>query len=112
MEDIFQRLSQHGVSRSELYLAWDFTVASQRNLTERLLHIRDQGLASLGGNAPTFNVTQVNEAPANGLRYEVRGTYSVPNFMDEPGVRQVHVSTTPTPATPTPCHCNLMALIW
>ena len=85
MEDIFSRLSDHGVKRSELYLAWDFTVASQRNLTERLLHIRDQALASLGGNAPAFNVDEVNEAPASGLRYEVIGTYSVPNFMDEPG---------------------------
>ncbi len=91
MEDIFGRLSDHGVKRSELYLAWDFTVASQRNLTERLLHMRDQALASLGGNAPAFTVDNVEQAPASGIRYRVDGTYSVPNFMDQedapPGAR-------------------------
>ena len=33
---------------SELYLAWDFTVASREGLTGRALHIRDQAFAELG----------------------------------------------------------------
>lgn len=85
MEDIFQRLADHGIKRSELYLAWDFTVASQRNLTERLLHMRDQALASLGGNAPAFTIDNIEQAPTSGIRYRVDGTYEVPNFMDQPG---------------------------
>src|SRR5690606_15721429 len=61
MEDIFSRLTQHGVNRGELTLAWDFTVASQQNITGRLLHIRDDAFARLGGNAPEFTVTSSSE---------------------------------------------------
>ena len=35
----------------DLFLAWDFTVASERNLSERMLSIRDQSLAALGDGA-------------------------------------------------------------
>ena len=51
-----------GVERDELYLAWDFTVASTRNLSQRMLHIRDDAFASLAGAAPHFTVTQVRGA--------------------------------------------------
>ena len=40
MEDIFRRLSGAHVNR-DLYLAWDFTVASAHSLSGRLLGIRD-----------------------------------------------------------------------
>ena len=48
MEELFTTLADAGVARNDLYLAWDFTVASQRNLTERLLFVRDDGFARLG----------------------------------------------------------------
>jgi hypothetical protein len=69
MEDIFRSLKRAGIKRSQLYLAWDFTVASERNLSERMLSIRDDAFAQLGdtdlddltvqGNSPTFAVTRV-----------------------------------------------------
>ena len=34
--------------RSSLYLAWDFTIASQRNISERVTSIRDNAFAALG----------------------------------------------------------------
>lgn len=37
-----------GFQREDLYLAWDFTVASGRNLSERMLSIRDAAFAELG----------------------------------------------------------------
>src|SRR5215471_16522097 len=37
IEDLFSTLRQAGVGRGDLVLAWDFTVASGRNLSERLL---------------------------------------------------------------------------
>ncbi|HEY3095868.1 MAG TPA: hypothetical protein VGK05_03435, partial [Acidimicrobiia bacterium] len=46
-----------------LYLAWDFTVASRRSLTERMLFVRDDGFTRLGASAPTFTVTNVFEHP-------------------------------------------------
>src|SRR3954454_1041740 len=48
MNWIFGRLKKAGVKRSSLFLAWDFTVASERSLTERMLHIRDDAFAQLG----------------------------------------------------------------
>ena len=68
MEDIFRTLKRAGIRRNELYLAWDFTVASERNLSERLLSIRDDAFAQLGdtdlddltvqGSSPQFAVTR------------------------------------------------------
>jgi hypothetical protein len=45
---VFRVLKKAGIARSDLYLAWDFTVASERNLSERMLHIRDDAFAKLG----------------------------------------------------------------
>ena len=47
-EQIFRRLGESGIERSNLFLAWDFTVASERNLSERALSIRDDAFAQLG----------------------------------------------------------------
>lgn len=84
MEDIFERLARHGVERSELNLAWDFTVASQQSLTERLLHIRDQTFAHFGNNVPEFTLNyQASER--GGLSREIVGTFQVPHFLTSPG---------------------------
>jgi hypothetical protein len=61
MEDIFTTLGLAGIARNDLYLAWDFTVASERNLSERLLFARDDAFTRLGSAAPTFSVTNVFE---------------------------------------------------
>ena len=37
MERLFATLQRAGIARNSLYLAWDFTVASERNLSERAL---------------------------------------------------------------------------
>jgi hypothetical protein len=48
MESLFRTLRRAHVRRDNLYLAWDFTVASERNLSERMLSIRDRAFAELG----------------------------------------------------------------
>jgi hypothetical protein len=84
MEDIFLRLHRHGVKRDELYMAWDFTVASTRNLAGRLLHMRDVALEDLGDSAPSFEVTEVTDfADGESIR-RVEGTFKVPNFLTIP----------------------------
>ena len=96
MNSIFRKLRRAGVRRRSLYLAWDFTVASRRNLTERALHIRDDAFALLGdtnladgqvqGAAPPFTVTNVeavNDEPGVGQRVE--GTFQVPCYLDSSG---------------------------
>ena len=47
-EENFDKLEAAGIERDDLYLAWDFTVASERNLSERALSIRDDAFAQLG----------------------------------------------------------------
>ncbi len=84
MERLFTELKEAGIRRRDLYLTWDFTVASARNTTARLLSIRDRAFAELGdtnladlqvqGRAPTFTVNP--DDPAN-----------LPQTADTDGVR-------------------------
>ena len=48
MERIFRDLRRADIPRRNLYLAWDFTVGSERNLTGRMTAIRDDAFARLG----------------------------------------------------------------
>ena len=78
--------------RSDLYLAWDFTIASERNLSERVLHMRDQSFAELGdtnladrrirGEAPEFEVTSVTPRDDGARLRQIEGTVRVPNYLD------------------------------
>lgn len=79
MERTFQALEAAGVERGTLYLAWDFTVASERNLSERLLTMRDDAYAALAGEAPAFTLTSVEHDDAHSVT-EVKGTFTVPSF--------------------------------
>jgi hypothetical protein len=76
-----------GVDLGDLYLAWTFTVASERNLTERMLHIRDDAFASLGSAVPTFKVSSVtNGAATDRIARTVQGTITVPSYLTNGGV--------------------------
>jgi hypothetical protein len=52
MEDLFRRLGRAGVARGGLVLAWDFTVTSGENLSQRLLAMRDDAFQQLGTPPP------------------------------------------------------------
>jgi hypothetical protein len=94
MERVFSDLAAAGISRGSLYLAWDFTVATERNLTERVLTMRDDAFARLGdtdladgviaGAAPRFTVTSVTDMTADESRATsrtIKGTIEVPNYL-------------------------------
>jgi hypothetical protein len=102
-EALFNTLAAAGIDRQNLYLAWDFTVASERSLSERQLAIRNDAYAQLGdtnltdlqaqGHAPAFSVTKVTNfsstpgAPnfdPNRAR-QVEGTFTVPCYLNLPG---------------------------
>ncbi len=88
MTHVFDALARARVPKRHLYLAWDFTVASERNLSERLLRIRDDAVASLGGNAPHFTVTAVTEfteAQNPRIARRIEGAFDVPSYLDRPG---------------------------
>jgi hypothetical protein len=85
MQDVLKTLDRAGIKRDDLYLAWDFTVASGRNLSERMLHIRDDAFRSLDGSAPQFSVTQVENDVDERITRRVTGTFTVPNYLTGDG---------------------------
>lgn len=85
-DPIWGPLLDAGVGLDDLYLAWTFTVASERNLSERILHIRDDAFASLGGAAPAYSVSSVtNNATTNRIARVVQGSFTVPLYLTNAG---------------------------
>jgi len=93
MESIINDLTtKAGVDRNSLYMAWDFTVASQASVTGRATTIRDDAFARLGdtnladraiqGTAPNYTIGTVNEDPGNNLTRQVEGTLEVPCYLN------------------------------
>jgi len=80
--DIFARLTDAGVERTELQLAWDFTTASDENNTTWLVHMRDEALAMVGED-PVFTLETAPLGDDGTLL--VTGTFEVPLFLDQPG---------------------------
>jgi hypothetical protein len=90
-----QELRRGGIRhRGQIYRVWSFTVASERSLAGRALHIRDDAFRSLGdsnlhdlkvaGRAPAFKITAVtNPTPTedNQIARRVDGTMTVPCFL-------------------------------
>jgi hypothetical protein len=87
MEEVFAALDEVGVERGDLFLAWDFTVASTRGITGRAVAMRDLAFDALAGAAPSFAVTEVedNPDPAGQWSRTVRGTVAVPSFLTDDG---------------------------
>ncbi len=89
--DVLSRLAARGVDVDDLFLAWDFHVASGDNLAGRALAIRDDAFAQLGdtdladsvvqGRSPDFTVTETVD---EGTTRTVHGTVTVPNYLTTP----------------------------
>ena len=92
---LFRTLGRAGIGTSSLTLAWDFTVASERSLTARMLHIRDDAFAQLGdpnladgkveGRAPQYTITGVVDNPDPRILKRISGTFQVPCYLNKPG---------------------------
>jgi hypothetical protein len=90
-DKVFRTLRTAKIKRANLYLAWDFTVASDDNIAGRLLHIRDDAFSQLGdtnladgvvqGTTPSFTVNQVDTNPSAEIARRVRGTFTVPCYL-------------------------------
>ena len=85
MEANFAALEAAGIARGDLQLAWDFTVASTRSISERMLHIRDDALATLGEVAPAYTITEVTPNSHDNIALQIEGTYTVPNYLTGDG---------------------------
>jgi hypothetical protein len=94
-QSIFRAVRRAKVKRTRaLFLAWDFTVASQRSLTGRMQTIRDRAFEQLGdpnladgviaGSAPAFTARETSTAGTPYARV-IEGTVSVPCFLTTDG---------------------------
>jgi len=122
MSDVFSATDAAGIPRGSLNVAWEFTVASEKNLTERVMSMREDAFDQLGdtnladgviqGDAPNITIdstfdygTCPNSTTACGggqSRYafkRIRGTIEVPCYMNAPGTEY---TKDPAGAT-TPC---------
>jgi hypothetical protein len=119
-QGVFPALSDAGVAKDDLYLAWDFTVASEQNLSERMLHMRDDAFGRIlgdtdladrdvQGSAPTFVVdgseplpvqtwTDSRGAQHSQLVRRVSGRITVPNYLDRIQQTESHVKANQAPA--------------
>ena len=82
--------------RRDLYMAWDFTVASGESLSERVLAMRDDAFARLGdtdlddlevqGSSPEFTVAEVIDDPETEILRRIKGTIDdVPCYLNQNG---------------------------
>ncbi|MGH2868078.1 MAG: hypothetical protein ACRDNK_11005 [Solirubrobacteraceae bacterium] len=92
---IFKVLKRAGIARSSLFAAWDFTIASTPDLTQRMLAIRNAAFAQLGdtkladghvtGGAPAYQISSVSTlnpvGGVNGPMRSVQGTFSIPCYL-------------------------------
>jgi len=111
---IFKTLKRAGIKKGGLTLAWDFTIASERGLTARMLKIRNDAFAQLGdsnladgkveGSAPKYAITKVVDNPDAQIFRRISGTFTVPCYLNvqgcPPGAR-FHYSSKKKDALPT-----------
>lgn len=113
LTELFGTLADAGISRSDLYLAWDFTTASVQNVTGRLTAIRDDAFRQLGddnltdgkveGRSPAFTVdkmTSYTAAQDPKIAREVTGHFTVPCYI-APTCDPYPVKCATVPGAPT-----------
>ncbi len=82
--DIFDKLSGAGVDKSDLQIAWDYTTATTKNITGRMIEMRDKALAVVGDDGPTFELSKVEEltlAESPDLIRRIEVTMKVPLYL-------------------------------
>lgn len=85
VEEAIDQVVAAGLERDSLHMAWTFTIASTRNLAERIVHMRDESLTGLAGMAPIDFTVASAEHRAEDQTTRVAGTYVVPSYMTGDG---------------------------
>jgi hypothetical protein len=80
--EIFGNLEKHGIPKADLQIAWDFSTASRENITGDLLKMRDEALATVGAEGPTYTVAKVEESPNENIWKRILVKMTVPLYLD------------------------------
>lgn len=84
--DIFAQLSDTGVEREDLQLAWDFSTASREDNTDWLVGMRDEALALVGDSGPAYQIDTVDMDFSPDIALRIVGRMEVPLYLDQPGI--------------------------
>ncbi|MEM8610051.1 MAG: hypothetical protein AAGF92_23365 [Myxococcota bacterium] len=79
-EDVFSALSDAGIGRDDLQLAWDFTTASKENNTRWMVHIRDDAFERFPDGV-SYSVESIDEDIAEGIACRLEVTFDMPLYM-------------------------------
>ena len=90
--EIFAALEAHGIAKTDLVTAWDFTTASRESVRADILGPRDAALAAMGANAANLTYAVTADMPSSDTRIARRidGQFDAPLFLSNGG------STAPT----------------
>jgi hypothetical protein len=83
MPDILASLAAAGVPAGQLVVAWDFVTGSDEALAGHVLSMRDQALEAVGPTGAGYTVTAVDEHMDAQVLRRIRGTFTVPQFLDQ-----------------------------
>ncbi len=81
-DTIFGSLEAAGWTRSDIQVAWDFHVGSVEGITGRMVSMRDDMYARVGKAGPAYTITSVEDEWDADIYRRVKGTMSVPNYME------------------------------
>jgi hypothetical protein len=82
-DDIFSFLGNNGYERDNLFLAWDFQVASRDFVLGPLLSMREKAIEFANNDEFDFEISKVKEAPDDNVAKIVEGTFEVPTFLTD-----------------------------
>ncbi len=82
-KDVFAALATAGVDKSELVLAWDYTVASDEFLTSDLTTMKTAAVPAMGTNGSNLTFTATAQPPITGIYQSYLGTFKSPNFLTD-----------------------------
>ncbi len=78
-------LAEAGVTKDELVLAWDFTVASDAFLHSDMLTARSRALAALETHPITFKILSDTVDDTNEIKHTISGKFDAPLFLTNDG---------------------------
>lgn len=81
-EEVFLFLEAGGYPRDELFLAWDFVVASEDFILGPILSMRETALEMSAGTGLAYVVEEILEAPNDNVSRIIQGRFEVPNFLN------------------------------
>lgn len=84
MPAIVASLAAAGVPSENLVVAWDFVTGSDTALTGHVLTMRDQALEAVGPDGAGYTVKEVDPSFDPQVLRRIRGTFTVPQFLDHP----------------------------